>query len=304
MLIGFGGPENPEEVRRFLESVLEGVKISSERLEEVLSHYAKVGGISPFNKAVYRQRETLADFFKKNKSDLPVVVGFRHSHHSLEEVFLDLKKNSIDQVISVILSSFRCYASFEKYQEKILEAQEKTGSKKIQVFYTENFASHPDFIKIQSERILEVINTAHLNPETTYYLFSAHSIPQKMPGAVSYASQFQEASRRVAEQCGLKNWGLAYQSRSGRLEDAWLGPDISKSINRLKNPVKTIVLIPIGFLCDNVEILYDLDIETRALTEKKGLKYIRTQSLMDHSSFTQLLDTLIQQTREGFIGTA
>lgn len=293
MLIGFGGPEKPEEVRPFLESVLKGIRIPKERFEEVLHHYEAMGGVSPYNAITYRQQKALQKQLTANEVSLPVVVGFRHSHPSFEDALRELRCLGVRRVIGFVLSCLRSYSSFDKYVEWLRAAQEATGTQDIEFVFTEPFHNAPDFIAAQSSQLAQVMSSP--SSEDTYYLFSAHSIPCAIADQSGYHRQFEEISRLIAEECALQHWGVAYQSRSGSPKDPWLEPSVESVIERLDiEKYKKIVLIPAGFLCDNVEVLFDLDTEAKELCDKRGLEYRRAQTVMDHPLFICLMAELIE----------
>ena len=292
LLIGFGGPQNMEEVRPFLDSVLEGVKIPSQRYQEVLHHYEVIGGISYFNTITYRQKEALEKWLSSLGHVLPIGVGFRHSQPGFREAFEILKKAGVKKVVGFVLASFRSFSSFEKYRAKISEAQRAVGAEDIQIAYTDPFAGNPFFWEAQAGQVRETIKAfTEEEKHTTYFLFSAHSIPIAVPGQAVYSAQFQEAAAGIAKLLKLeKNWSIAYQSRSGNPKDPWLEPDFKEVIRNLdKEKFNGVLLIPVGFLCDNVEVVYDLDIEAKQACEAGGFKYFRASTVADHPKFIEMM---------------
>lgn len=291
LLIGFGGPTSMAEVPLFLESVLQGVKVPKERIEEVTRHYEVFHGVSPYNEITFRQQKALEAELKLHEVTLPVLAGFRHSFPNFQDIFLKLKKQRIEKVIGFVLSPLRTYASFEKYQEKLAEAQEQLGSTAIPIVYTSPFYANPLFIDAQArqvERVLDKIPEAE-RPKT-YFIFSAHSVPVPMSDKSGYASQFLKSSSLVAERFGFSSWAAAYQSRSGSPKDPWLGPDVKEIIHAVdKNHFKNILVVPIGFLCDNVEVLYDLDKEARETAESNGFRYYRASTVTDEPKFIRMM---------------
>ncbi len=297
LLIGFGGPTSMAEVRPFLQSVLEGVRIPQSRFDEVLHHYEIFKGISNYNTSTYRQREALEYWFEKSGASLPVYVGFRHSSPSFQETFEVLKKNGIEKIVVIVLSSFRCDASFEKYVKKLEEAKAASGAASIAVELTETFFKHPLFIRAQSEKIKLIMNDFSKEElDKTFFLFSAHSIPVSMSDKSRYAGQFIEASSLVAKDLEFLHWGYGYQSRSGNPNELWLSPDVKEMIQRLDQArFKSLVMIPLGFLCDHMEILYDLDVEARKSVEALGLKYLRASTVVDHPKFIEMMGNQVLQ---------
>jgi len=295
LLAGFGGPTSPAEVKPFLRSVLEGTNIPESRREEVLRHYEAVGGVSHYNSTTEMQRKALEVWLKNEKWGIPVLAGFLHSEPSFKNIFMDLKKRGTDRVVGVVLSSFRAYASFDKYKIKIEEAKKETGTAGIEMIYTEAFYNHPLFIEAQAERILEATRKIPSGTkDKTMWMCSAHSIPIRMSQQSSYAEEFVTAATQVAKRLGQKDWGLGYQSRSGRLEDRWLEPNVMAMVEKLdKRRFKNVVFVPIGFLCDNVEVTYDLDIEAKNFCGSLGLHYSRAATVGDHPKFIEMLANVI-----------
>ena len=295
LLIGFGGPESEAGVRPFLDSVLEGIKISEKRYQEVLHHYEIIGWHSPYNSEVLKQKEALERHFASDGLNLPVFAGFRHVKPSFQDVFERIKANGIQKVVGFVLSPLRSYASFEKYQERVDRGKEAAGASGIEVAYTEAFYAHPLFIFAQASRIRE---TASKFPtgDKTFFLFSAHSIPEEMSRRSDYAGQFREICRLAAAAAGVEHWDLAYQSRSGNPRDPWLAPDVKDRIPEIAaKGFKNLVLVPAGFLCENVEIMYDLDVEAKQCASENGLCYFRTAAVWDHPDFMRMTAELVAQ---------
>ncbi len=296
LLVGFGGPRNMNEVRPFLESVLKGVPIPKERFEEVLSHYEHFDGHSPYNEITESQRHALEISLHENGHFLPVRVGLRHSSPSLAEAFQEFKLIGVREVIAIVLASFRSYASFEKYQDRVREAQVLAGAEDIFVNYTESFASNPLYFEAQADPVRNLMDARIPEDERnkTFVIFSAHSIPMAMAKASGYDEQFETASRAVAKILGLRAWKVAYQSRSGNPREPWLEPDVKAVIREIDRSAFTHVLfVPIGFLCDNVEVLFDLDVDAREAVEARGFQYLRATTVMDHPIFIRMMSQLV-----------
>lgn len=301
LLIGFGGPTSPSEVRPFLASVLQGVKIPPERFDAVLDHYETVGGVSPYNTAVLSQQRALDTWFKKQGMTIPVFVGLRHSSPSFKAALSQLKENHIEKVIGFVLSPFRCYTSFEKYKERIDEAKNELNLSGIKIEYTDPFYQNTSFLQAQSRKVQEVLRMQpHLNGSETFFIFSAHSIPLAMSDKSGYAGQFSQSASVIAQNLGLTFWEVAYQSRSGSPAEPWLGPDVKEVIQKLnKLQFRNVIIIPIGFVCDNVEILYDLDIDARQAAEEAGFNYHRSETVSDDPLFIEMMGKQITQKLKG-----
>ena len=296
MLIGFGGPEKPEEVRPFLESVLRGVKIPQARFEQVLRHYEVIGGVSPYNSITYRQMKALEIELRKRGIPAPVFIGFRHASPSLGDTLKRIQKAEINRVVGFVLSPLRSYASFGKYVERVEEARKKSGAGRIEFIYTEPFHDNPLFIQAQSDeaaKIIQKLSPAEKNK--TFFIFSAHSIPAAMAQAGGYDRQFEVIATLIARRAGISSWAVAYQSRSGNPKDPWLEPSVEgliKGVDRSK--YKNVALVPAGFLCDNAEVIYDLDYEIKNLCQSIGLSYVRAKTVTDHPQFIRLMADLVE----------
>ncbi len=298
-LAGFGGPEKPSEVRPFIERVARGAKISAERLREVERHYEQVGGVSDYNKITFRQQKALDQCLKKKGLPVKVFAGFMHSKPGFTEVFSELEKKGFRRVLIFVLSAFRSYPSFEKYQERLAEAQQSAAAAsggKIEILYANSFHKDPLFTEAVSQRILEVTKKLSLSEwSKTHYLFTAHSIPLDWAEKSEYAEEFHESAECVAKKLNLGSWDVAYQSRSGPAEYPWLEPDVNQAIRALpKGKFTRVVLVPIGFLCDNVEVTYDLDIQAKKTARASGLHYSRALTVMDHPVFIEMIAGLIK----------
>jgi ferrochelatase len=290
MLIGFGGPTRPEHVKSFLDSVLPGVMITKERYEEVLKHYEHVGNVSPYNNITYKQRDTLEAWLRFQGYDLQVGVSFRHSFPSFKDGFQSLKRQGIERIIAFVLAPFRSHASYEKYQEKVAAAQEEADAKNIRIDYTGPFYDNALFIEAAAARVDQCARDFSKDFANTFVLFSAHSIPTAQSDKSGYAKQFEQAAALVAKKLSLPHWSVGYQSRSGLPTDPWLGPDV-KAVTRGISMEKTpnVLLVPLGFLSDNVEILYDLDVEVKDLCAAEGLHYFRSTALNDQPKFIEMI---------------
>lgn len=288
-LAGFGGPQTPAEVRPFIESVAQGASIPASRLEAVAQHYEKIGGFSNYNSITFRQRDALAALFRKKNLPLEVCAGFLHSQPSFKQVFSDLHQKGFEKALVFVLSSFRSFPSFERYRQKLIEARRTAEADSIALDFSKPFHDHPLFIEAVADRVPKKSESAH-------YIFTAHSIPADWAEQSDYDDEFRCSASLVAKKLGLKSWGVAYQSRSGPPKYPWLGPDVNEAIRALpREKWDQVVLVPIGFLCDNAEVLYDLDIEARKTASDCGLDYARALTVMDHPKFIEMIASLIEQ---------
>jgi ferrochelatase len=295
LLIAFGGPTTPEEIRPFLARVTKGISIPPERLEEVAHHYEAVGGKSPLNEITLRQAQALQSLCKEQHRDLPVYVGTRNSRPFFIETLKRMADAGIKRALGVILSSHRTEASWERYQKNISDARAELGSLAPQVDYCGGWHDHPLFIQTWADSIqAEVNRIAPDQRRTTPLVFTAHSLPLAMAAQSGYVEQLAASARLIAEQIDHPHWSIAYQSRSGRPTDPWLEPDIAAAIRDLAaKGSRQVIVAPVGFVSDHVEVLYDLDIEARKIAADSGTEMRRASCPNDHPTFIRMLAAVI-----------
>jgi ferrochelatase len=296
LLIAFGGPTCREEIRPFLARVTKGLPIPPQRLEEVAHHYEAVGGNSPLNEITSRQAQALRSSLQKPNRNLPVYVGMRNSSPFFIDTLKRMNADGVKRALGFILSSHRTEASWERYQKNIADARQELGATAPEVDYCDGWHDHPLFIQTWAELIQVAVN--RIEPDarmSTPLIFTAHSLPTAMAARSPYVEHLATSTRLVAEKLNHKRWSLAYQSRSGKPSDPWLEPDIGQAIRDLAaNGVDQIVVAPIGFVCDHVEILYDLDIEANKMAADLGVKLIRASCPNDHPTFIRIIADVIE----------
>jgi protoporphyrin/coproporphyrin ferrochelatase len=302
LVIGFGGPTKPEEIKPFLQNVTRGIPIPEERLREVEHHYHEVGGFSPYNEYTFRLFERLREKLQERQVNLPLFLGMRNWNPYLKEALAEIKRRGLKRGIGLILAPHRSDASYEKYIRNVEDAKREAGALEINYEYLKPWFDHPGFIHAQTDEARKVLARIPAEDrEAIPLLFSAHSIPMDMAAKSQYAEEVRASAALVAGELGNPKWHLAWQSRSGSPRQPWLEPDICSAIRELKRKGESSVLvIPVGFLCDNVEVLFDLDIEARQEAEKQGMKFYRASTVMDHPSFAAMFAELIQELFAGF----
>ncbi len=296
LLVAFGGPTASQEIRPFLEIVGRGRRIPPERLEEVAHHYERMpGGRSPLNELTLAQARALERALATAGPALPVFVGMRNWHPFLHETLVAMAGKGLKRALGIILSSFRSEASWERYQQDVTDARAKVPGAPEVVFAPPWF-EHPKFIEAVADRARAAFSEI---PEAsrawTPLVFTAHSVPVPMADASPYVADLTTAVRAVAARLGHPRWSIAYQSRSGNPRDPWLEPDVGETLKRLAaDGERHAVVVPIGFVCDHVEVLYDLDVEARALAADRGLTVHRAWTLNDHPAFIAMLADLVR----------
>jgi ferrochelatase len=288
LLIAFGGPTRPEEIRPFLENVTRGRRIPPERLDEVVHHYELIGGRSPLNELTFRQ----ADALRRLLGRTPVYVGMRNWEPSIASTLATMTLDGVRRAVGVILAPHATESSRERYVEAVDEARAALGPRAPLVEYVGSWHVHPLFIDAITEQIRAALAAL---PAGTPVVFTAHSIPIAAAERSPYVSELEATARAVAARLDGTPWELAYQSRSGSPRDPWLEPDVNATLTRLAaEGTRAVVVAPIGFVCDHVEVLYDLDVEARATAAKHGLVFARAGTVNDHPLFIRMLADVVR----------
>ncbi|HEY7651447.1 MAG TPA: ferrochelatase [Methylomirabilota bacterium] len=297
LLIAFGGPERPEEVRPFLQAVTAGRRIPPERLEEVAHHYDRIGGRSPLNALTRGQAEGLRAMLAAEGRTLPVWVGMRSWPPLLHETLAEMKDRGRRHALGIILSSLQTEASWSRYVDDVAAAREKVGPDAPEVVFAPPWAGHPRFIEAMVDRTRAALEgVAPARRASARLVFTAHSVPVAMAVGSPYAAQLEAAARLITAGLGSPRFALAYQSRSGSPRDPWLEPDVRDVIRALAGEgARDVVVVPVGFVCDHVEVLYDLDIEARAVAEACGVGFHRAATANDHPAFIAMLADLVRR---------
>ncbi len=298
LMIAFGGPTKPEEIRPFLSNVLRGVPVPPGRLEEVARHYEQLGGRSPITDLTFRQAKSLAALLERQGPKLPVYVGMRYWHPMTSETVEQMVRDHVNRAVGLIMAPHDSgAASWEKSVRAVTDALLAAGPRAPHVDFAQPCYNHPDFIAAVAEQIRLQL---HAIPPAlrcnTPLLFTAHSIPSSMAESSPYVQQLEESCRLVAAALGHPNWSLAYQSRSGDPRQPWLTPDVRDVLRQLKvEGRRSVVLAPIGFVCDHVEVLFDLDVEAKAEADALGLDLKRASTVNDHPRYIRALADLVRQ---------
>jgi len=298
LLIAFGGPTAREEVRPFLANVLRGRPVPPERVELVVQHYELLGGKSPLNELTLRQARGLEAALRAAGHALPVYVGMRNWTPYLRETLARMAADGVRRAIGVILSPQQNDAGWGRYQRDVAEARVAVGAPAPEVDYADEWHAHPLFIETLADNVAATLQQISAERrDATPVVFTAHSIPQALADASPYVAQVTEGARLVAERLGHARWSIAYQSRSGSPREPWLEPDILGVIRALASDgVRDLVVVPIGFVCDHVEVLYDLDIEARQVADAVGVHFVRAAAPNDHPMFIRMLADVVQRT--------
>jgi ferrochelatase len=295
LLIAYGGPNAPEETRPFLDVVLKGRSVPRERVEEVAHHYEVIGGISPLTRLTREQGQALEQQLAARGAPLRVYVGMRNWHPFLVDTIREMAADGVRRGVGVIMAAYRSDTSWERYQRDVAEACAQAGNAAPRFEYVEPYYNQEGFLAAVTEQVQQAFETlGSENRRAVPLVFTAHSIPTAMADESPYVEQLTATCRRVAERLEHLNWQLAYQSRSGSPHTPWLEPDILDVLRRLAEQGTTEVVIePIGFLCDHVEVLYDLDIETQRHCDDLGITMVRAATVGVHPKFIAALADLV-----------
>jgi protoporphyrin/coproporphyrin ferrochelatase len=302
LLIGFGGPEKPEEVRPFLEDVVRGIPVPLERLDKVEKQYQKIGGVSPYNRLTTEQAQALEKLLKARGLDIPVVVGFAHSNPRIADTLTVLVKEGKTKLFAIVMAPHRSPASYDKYVKRVdaaLEDIKAQGLAVPQITYAPEWHQSPGFINAIAQNIKEAFS--QLTPEEkerhrAELIFTTHSIPRAMALQSPYSRQFEETCQQIMPKVEVPYYQTAYTSRSGRPEDPWLEPDLGDFIERRTyETLSACVVAPIGFLVDHVEVLYDIDVLAQEKAKWKSLHLVRAKTVGTHPSFIAMLAGLVEE---------
>lgn len=300
LFIGFGGPEKPEDVWSYLRNVVRGQNVPDQRLQEVARHYEVVGGSSPYNRYTREQAGALQALLAERGLPLPVYMGMRNWHPFLQETLAQMHQDGVRRCVGVILAPHRAQTSWERYQQDVERARVALGGIGPEVIYAPSWHTHPLFLEALAQRVEEATGFGRgAWPAGVPLVFTAHSIPARMPGADTYAAQVHETAAGVAALLAAPDWTVGYQSRSGDPRTPWLEPEVADRLAEVKQRgAETVVVVPVGFLCDNVEVLYDLDVEAQQAAQELGLRMIRVPAVGSHPLFIQMLAELVTQVAE------
>jgi ferrochelatase len=298
LVVSFGGPEGPEDVIPFLENVLRGKNVPRERLLEVAENYQQFGGVSPINAQNRRLVADLTEQLQAAGRPLPVYWGNRNWQPLLPDTVRQMAEDGVRRALAFVTSAYSSYSGCRQYLEDIERARQAVGPDAPQIEKLRAFFNHPGFIEPQAEALTAAL--AQLPGDRrpgARVIFTAHSIPAAMAANCDYEAQLTEACRLVAGAARHAKWRLVYQSRSGPPSQPWLEPDVCDYLRDTAagGDAQDVVIVPIGFLTDHIEVLYDLDTEARAVCEEVGLNMIRVPAVGAHRRFARMVVELIEE---------
>jgi len=298
LVVSFGGPESREDVIPFLENVLRGRNVPRERMLAVAEHYYHFEGKSPINEQTRELIAAIETEFAQHGPNLPVYWGNRNWHPMLPDTLRKMQSDGVRRALAFVTSAYSSYSGCRQYLEDIGRARAEVGTGAPEIDKLRAFFNHPGFIEATEDRLRDALgqlpSEARRNAQIVYI---AHSIPISMANTSDYVKQLEEVRKIVSQRLGIANHALVYQSRSGAPGQPWLEPDILdylRELNQHGTP-SGVVLAPISFISDHMEVLYDLDIEARQLCEALALPMARAKTVGIHPKFVAMIGELIEE---------
>ena len=304
LVLSFGGPEGPDDVRPFLENVVRGRGVPPERLDAVEEHYRHFGGVSPLNA---RNRELIAAV--RERTSLPVYFGNRNWHPLVEDTVAEMARDGVRRALVFPTSAYGGYSACRQYHEDIARARaalgDEVGGEAPELVKLRHFFDHPAFVAANADAVRAALATL---PEPVRaearLVFTAHSIPAAADAAAGtaqdgghrYSRQVVEAARLVAEELGRPDHDVVWQSRSGPPQVPWLAPDVLDHLDTLHAAgVPAVVLAPVGFVSDHVEVVWDLDTEARERAAELGMAFARAATAGPDPRFADMIVELVAE---------
>jgi ferrochelatase len=302
LVVSFGGPESEPEVIPFLENVLRGRNVPRERMLAVAEHYYHFGGKSPINDQNRRLIAALQEELDQHGPTLPIYWGNRNWHPLLPDTLEQMKRDGMKRALAFMTSAFSSYSGCRQYRENVAAAQRQVGAgapsvDKLRVFY-----NHPGFVVPMAERVQTALSELPQRGRSrAQVVYTAHSIPISMAASSNYVMQLEEACRLVSAELGRTDDRLVFQSRSGPATQPWLEPDILDYLREIKEKdlATAVVIAPIGFISDHMEVLYDLDTEANQLCTELELPMVRSGTVGTHPAFVRMIRDLIVERMNG-----
>ena len=295
MLMAFGAPEAERDVAAFLGNVTRGRPLPASRLREVEAHYRAVGGGSPLNALTARQARALKTALQRQGVSIPVTVGMRYWPPFIRDTLAGLAEAGARRVMGLIMAPFESDASRGAYRRAVEQARAELGQRAPAIAYAPPLVESRGFAAASQAHIAEAMQElGEVELEHTTLLFTAHSVPDHGADGFGYANQFERCAAQIARAVGHPRYAVAYQSRSGAPAERWLEPEVRAVIRvEAERGTRCLVVSPVGFACDNLEVLYDLDIEARQAATAAGLQFRRASAVNDHPAFIEGLVGLV-----------
>jgi len=299
LLLAFGGPRSLEEVGPFLSRIMKGRKPSSEQLERVKERYRLIGGASPLLKITQGQAKGLEKKLNEKGHSFKSYVGMRYGHPMIEETMKEILRDGIMEVVAIPMAPFQSRESTGAYIEEVKRVQKNIGEV-LKVSFVVGWHMHPLFLEAIREKVREgLMGFTPEERKRVQLLFTAHSLPKSIVEKDPYVREIEASIKGVADGLEHQAWTMAYQSKGGGPEE-WVGPDVELVLPNLsKEGVQRVLIVPIGFVSDHIEILYDIDILYREKAKSLGIKLKRTTSLNYSEKFIEALSAIVEEHMKG-----
>jgi protoporphyrin/coproporphyrin ferrochelatase len=296
LVVSFGGPESRDDVIPFLENVLRGRDIPRDRMLAVAEHYYHFGGKSPINQQMRELISAIQLELARHGPKLPVYWGNRNWHPMLADTLRQMKQDGVRRALAFVTSAYSSYSGCRQYREDVARARSEIGTHAPEIDKLRAFFNHPGFIDASEARLRDAL--AQVPPgarQGVQIVYTAHSIPISMANSSDYVSQLEEVRKLVSTRLGVTHDALVYQSRSGAPGQPWLEPDVLDYLREVRagNLASAVVLAPISFISDHMEVLYDLDVEARDLCDSLSLPMVRARTVGVHPRFVTMIRELI-----------
>jgi protoporphyrin/coproporphyrin ferrochelatase len=305
LVLSFGGPEGPDDVRPFLENVTRGRGVPARRLDEVAQHYLHFGGVSPINRLNRELIARVEDELSARGMALPVYFGNRNWHPLVEDTVAAMAADGVDRALVFATSAYGGYSACQQYHEDIARARASVGHTAPHLVKLPHFFDHPLFVKINADAVVAALGSVG---EPARVVFTAHSVPVAADevagppggGGRLYSRQVHRAAELVAAAAGVTGYDVVWQSRSGPPSVPWLEPDVVDHLNTLADAgERAVVVSPLGFIADHLEVVWDLDTEARRRAQELGLTFARAATAGSDRRFAGLVVDLVQDAMTG-----
>ena len=293
LIVSFGGPEGPDDVMPFLDNVLAGLRVPPPVKTRIAQRYHRFGGVSPINRHTREFISALERELDNSGPRLPVYWGNRNWHPMLDDTLARMTEDGVTRAIAYVTSTFSSYSGCRKYREDLYAAVDGLDGAphidKLRLGY-----NHPGFIEAMADRLRDAFSRLPTTKPQPALLFTAHSLPHSMAGACDYVAQLREACSLTAEMAAAGRWELVYQSQNASYGEPWLGPDICEALESVHAAGHAdVVVAPIGFVCDHMEVVLDLDVEAAEKADELGLNMVRAGTVGTHPAYVRMVRDLI-----------
>ena len=294
LLMAYGTPSSEDEIAPYLADIRHGRLARHEIVEELKQRYRKIGGRSPLLEITKAQASALQKELNSNREGVSVHVGMKHWHPYIHEIVPQILRDNPNRIVALALAPHYSQISIGGYKQALYEVL--SNSSTVRVDFVESWYDNPFFHQAVAEKVRDALRKFPLSAKVEV-VFTAHSLPERILKLNDpYPSQLQASSKAVADLVGLEEWSFAYQS-AGMTGEKWLGQDIWEKLNSYSSGGNVLV-VPIGFVADHLEIMYDIDVEAQEFAKRQGLRLIRTESLNTSPTFIQALADVVKRRSE------